>query len=581
MKSIQFRLAARTDAAGKFKPDAPLEGNEDNMFVDCLLNDEKKGAFMGDDVVELSKTGCLMVVADGMGGMNAGEVASDIAIKTVERYFAPGKITESICHNTKSRISYLEEVVVAADAAIKADSRNNPEHEGMGSTIILAWLLDGEICLTWCGDSRAYLFRPGVGLRQVSKDHSYVQGLVDEGKISIDQAFDHPYGNIVTRSLGDPDKKAKPESNHFKVYKDDIFLLCSDGLSGVLRDRKTYKDGRRIDTENIEDIISENRQSMVECRDALFDAAQRNEWYDNVTVVLCEIIRGETAPDGDVELQNEYLPNDSVGNGKKSRRLKYILMVASLLILVGGGFFVKDYCRLKNEQKDRDFFEQCYDVNGYRSYLRQFKNGQYKSQAELFIEQFVKDSIEFINKQRIENDLEKIDESGSDSKNLKSTLDPKDKNSQKGTTDKVTDSVPEVKGQLSLSSTLTPVPEPEKNNAPNELQEKQNNPVTALTADNEQEAMSEFNRDPNKEKCVEYLIRFGGQNYDHTKNTVDWLKGYFAKRIRKCKTLNELSEIELEFEQIVSRIPAEIQKGFKIDKYSMDAQIRDMKKKLG
>lgn len=342
MKTLQFRLAARTDAAGKYNPEAPLEGNEDNMFVDSFLEDAKKGAFLGDEVVDLSEKGCLMVVADGMGGMNAGEVASDIAIKTVMEYFSPEKVTKDLCSDSKARIKYMEDVVTAADKAIKTDSKTNREHEGMGSTIILAWLCDGEMCLTWCGDSRAYLFRPGKGLRQVSKDHSYVQELMDQGKITENEAFDHPYGNIVTRSLGDPEKKAVPDSLSFKVYEGDVFMLCSDGLSGVLRDHKTFVDGQRVDTENLEDIISENRHSMVDCRDRLFEAAYRNEWYDNVTAILCEIVQGEPAPEEneDVEPTQNEIPTletneTNVLTHKRPKPKFFLLALAALLLVIG------------------------------------------------------------------------------------------------------------------------------------------------------------------------------------------------------------------------------------------------------
>lgn len=389
MDGIKFRLAARTDAAGKYNPNAPLEGNEDNMFVDCFLDDNKQGVFMGDVIVDLSERGCLMVVADGMGGMNAGEVASDIAIKTVEKYFAPGKLDEKVFKDSKSRISYMEEVVVAADAAIKADSTSNPEHEGMGSTIIMAWLCDNEICLTWCGDSRAYLFRPGQGFWQVSKDHSYVQGLVDEGKITEVEAFDHPYGNIITRSLGDPDKKARPESRSFKVYQDDIFMLCSDGLSGVVRDRKTYRDGQRLDTDNLEDIIAENRESMAECRDRLFEAAQRNDWYDNVTAILCEIVQGEPAPKGNKG--NEPIPNTTSSEGFygsnnapnfKRKRLK-ILWFTILIVLLGAVGFLT--WSLLNRYEDDDCYQKCKDGQSIAlcdEYLEEHPNGKYREEVE-------------------------------------------------------------------------------------------------------------------------------------------------------------------------------------------------------
>lgn len=349
MSAIQFRLAARTDAAGKYNPNAPWEGNEDNMFVDSDLAKDNLGEFTTDKVVNLSDRGCLMVVADGMGGMNAGEVASAIAIKTVMEHFTPERLTDAICKDSKTRIRYLETVVVAADSAIKKDSRNNPDHEGMGSTIILAWLCDDEICLTWCGDSRAYLFHPDTGLAQVSKDHSYVQGLVDDGKITEIEAFDHPYGNIITRSLGDPDKKAKPESKCFKVEKGDVFMLCSDGLSGVLRDRKTYdEEGRRLDSNNLEDIIVEHRKSMTECMDSLYEAAQRNDWYDNVTVVLCEIVnsdpiieKAEPVVDSDSSASIPLPASDaSVGgdttDSTRRNRLILFVLIAVVAFTLGG-----------------------------------------------------------------------------------------------------------------------------------------------------------------------------------------------------------------------------------------------------
>ncbi len=294
MKRIQFRLTAYTDPAGKRTEQPPLYGNEDNFFVDADLSDEEQGKFVTDEPEQLSDAGCLMVIADGMGGMNAGEIASKIAVDTVKELFAPGRLPADAVATAKSREHYMEQVVVAADTAIKTEARKNPEYEGMGSTIVMVWLCDGQASVTWCGDSRAYLFREPEGIRQVSKDHSYVQSLVDDGKITEAVAFDHPYGNIITRSLGDPEKKARADSKTIPVCKGDILLVCSDGLNGVLRDRKTYDDkGNLFPGENLEDLIRANRSSMATCREALWRAAESAEWYDNVTAILCEILEGE------------------------------------------------------------------------------------------------------------------------------------------------------------------------------------------------------------------------------------------------------------------------------------------------
>ncbi|MCM1177023.1 MAG: protein phosphatase 2C domain-containing protein [Clostridium sp.] len=332
---IKFRIAAYTDPAGKWNEDAPKKGNEDDLFVDADLSTEVQGQFMADEVISLSKAGCLLAVADGMGGMNAGEVASAIAIKTVKSAFCKDKITEEVLSSTHSRTRYLEKTVIEADAAIKKKSTKDKDCEGMGSTIILAWLYDNQLTVTWCGDSRAYIYRDGKGIRQVSKDHSYVQGLVDAGSITEEQAFDHPYGNIITKSLGDPDKKAAPDSMTVPIYKGDIILLCSDGLSGVLRDRKSYdSDGQLLPGETLEDIISSNRSSMTECRESLWQAAENAGWYDNVTAILCEIVDGEDNTGKQVtENDNRSIEKSFINVRLSKKSLKITVLVCIALLL--------------------------------------------------------------------------------------------------------------------------------------------------------------------------------------------------------------------------------------------------------
>ena len=294
MKQIRFRLAAYTDPAGKRNNEAPLYGNEDNLFVDADLSNGIQGEFVTDQEELLHDKGCLMVVTDGMGGMNAGEVASEIAIQTVLESFTVERLSQASIATAEERQKYMEDVVVSADAAIKNSAKPHPEYEGMGSTIVMAWLYGNEVTVTWCGDSRAYIYRDSEGIVQISKDHSYVQQLVDEGMEEY-KAFDHPYGNIITRSLGDPVNIAKPDSKSVPIYKGDIILVCSDGLNGVLRDRKTYDfENKLLPGDNIEDIIRANRTSMLACREALWQAAEKAEWYDNVTAILCEIIDGDS-----------------------------------------------------------------------------------------------------------------------------------------------------------------------------------------------------------------------------------------------------------------------------------------------
>lgn len=299
---VNFQLVAYTDAAGKYTPGAYLNGNEDNFYIDDDLKDDMPCSVKPGEVINLSDEGMIMAVADGMGGMNAGEVASDIAVKTVKEYFTSTCISAEHSSTYEKRREYLEKVIIECDRRIKTDAKSNPEHNGMGSTIILAWMAHGEITISWLGDSRAYRYNPAYGLQALSKDHSYVQELVDKGVITYEQSFDHPQGNIVVRSLGDISSKPQPESRNYTVAKDDIFMLCSDGLSGVLRDRKAINPttGMPYQEENIEDVIASNYVDICRCREALFEAAERGDWYDNVTVVLCKILSvgGEAFPTG-------------------------------------------------------------------------------------------------------------------------------------------------------------------------------------------------------------------------------------------------------------------------------------------
>ena len=343
MKQIRFRLTAYTDPAGKRNDTPPLYGNEDNLFVDADLSNAVQGRFMSDRTESLSDYGCLMAVADGMGGANAGEVASAIAVETVKRYFAPEKLTPAIVATAESRERYMERVVAAADEAIKRGARTDPACEGMGSTLILMWLCADSVTVTWCGDSRAYLFRESEGLRQISKDHSYVQSLVDEGKITAEEAFDHPYGNIITRSLGDPEKKARPDSVTIPVYRDDILMLCSDGLSGVLRDRPACdRNGNPYPGKTIEELVRANRDSMQACREALWHAAEEADWYDNVTAILCRIEQGEEAPPTCVGAETPDLlrTRSFVHFRLRKRTLRIVGCVVSLLVLTGALVFV-------------------------------------------------------------------------------------------------------------------------------------------------------------------------------------------------------------------------------------------------
>lgn len=365
-KHIIFRMAAWTDAAGKYDSNAPLEGNEDNYYIDDDLGDNTPSHWVADEDIVLSDYGMLMAVADGMGGMNAGEVASQIAHDTVAEFFAPGKITTQLAATHESRSRYMEDIVRETDRRIKADAHSNGGHKGMGSTLIMAWIVNGELTLTWIGDSRAYRFNPATGIELLSRDHSYVQELADKGIITYEQTFEHPQGNIVTRSLGDTSQKAKPESRLFKVYDNDIFLLCSDGLSGVLRDKKTYdENGQLYPGDNIEDVIANHQTSLRECREALWKAAENADWYDNVTAILCKISSGagDSVAHGQTKenhnsLNTQENPLNKTFDGftirvSRKKLVFFCIVCFSLFCGVLAGLFINGKTKKKEEPKPK------------------------------------------------------------------------------------------------------------------------------------------------------------------------------------------------------------------------------------
>lgn len=273
MGTIKFELTAATDL-GRVRGN-----NEDNFIVspDIAANDWMIPA--PDTILSLGKLGALLVVADGMGGMNAGEVASSIAVDTVKEFFDSARLAELDIQNEKAVCNYLVSVVRTADSNIIRHANAHPETSGMGTTLVLAWILDKKVFVCWCGDSRCYSFHKKTGLRQLSKDHSYVQDLVDSGKLAPELAFDHPESNIITRSLGNNERPAEPDVCVFPVHDGELFFVCSDGLSGLLRDNEMQ-------------AILEGNDNLVECRKTLLNGALEAGGYDNVTLAACQIVSG-------------------------------------------------------------------------------------------------------------------------------------------------------------------------------------------------------------------------------------------------------------------------------------------------
>jgi PPM family protein phosphatase len=210
----------------------------------------------------------LLAVADGMGGMAAGDLASAIVIEAIGPLEAD--------HADGQLVDVLRAAIEDASARIRAAVAEDPTRDGMGTTLtaVLFSVTGSEIALAHVGDSRAYLVRDGV-LQQMTKDDTFVQMLVDEGVITADQASSHPRRAVVTQALqGDP---VEPAYSTMTPQAGDRWLLCSDGLSNVVRE------------ETIAEVLAGSPE-RTDAAHRLVDLARRAGGPDNITVVVADIV---------------------------------------------------------------------------------------------------------------------------------------------------------------------------------------------------------------------------------------------------------------------------------------------------
>lgn len=210
----------------------------------------------------------LFIVADGMGGHKAGEVASRMAIEIISK-----KLIESLKNlilDDKGIQDLIKESIFLANEEIYQKSLEDEKFSGMGTTVILAYVTDNKIFIGHVGDSRAYLLREGV-LHQITQDHTLVEELIKNGSISREEAKHHPQRNIITRAVG-TSKNIDLDLIIEQKYKDDILLLCSDGLTNMLKD------------EEIRESLLTNKDIQIACEDLIRLSNDRGG-YDNITVL--------------------------------------------------------------------------------------------------------------------------------------------------------------------------------------------------------------------------------------------------------------------------------------------------------
>jgi serine/threonine protein phosphatase PrpC len=228
----------------------------------------------------------LWIVADGMGGHAGGSTASQLAVKAVNDHIASAARSFS---DFRSRIDQVKELlrsaVAAADSLIRATADTTPDLKGMGTTIVIALFCPGpepSIALAHVGDSRAYLIRASC-ISALTTDHSFVQRLVSEGRISQDEARTHPQQNVLLRAVG-VEEPLPPDITIHSLHPHDIVMLCTDGLTKMLEEQ------------DILDCVLAFQRSPDEMCRQLIDAANARGGKDNTTVIVIAPIEPTAVP---------------------------------------------------------------------------------------------------------------------------------------------------------------------------------------------------------------------------------------------------------------------------------------------
>ncbi len=244
------------------------------------LTDAGRVREKNEDAIGFDSALGLVVLADGMGGHRGGEIASNMTVDTIiselqqrlpeietgEIDEASGFAMESIC---------IQDAVVSANELVYKTAEENPEHKGMGTTIVVLQFYNNSFSLAHIGDSRCYRLRNDK-LEQITKDHSLLQELIDRGFYTPEEARNSMNKNLVTRALG-IDPIVMPDIQEDIVLKNDIYLLCSDGLTDLVEDNDIYL------------TIKQFSANLEEAAKRLITKANQKGGKDNISVMLCRI----------------------------------------------------------------------------------------------------------------------------------------------------------------------------------------------------------------------------------------------------------------------------------------------------
>lgn len=336
-EAIELFIAARTEV-GK------IRGHNEDDFLVCRNIDANEWFFESKPII-LGGKGAVVAIADGMGGENAGEIASRISMETVKQRFS--NLPQNP-YSDREACDLLEDIILNAHKDIVNDAAINPTHARMGTTIILAWFVKQSVHIAWVGDSRCYLLRKGR-LSLLTDDHAPVWDMVRKGKISAEEARAHPDSNFISQHLGQKRDALKPDTKTLMLQRNDTLLLCSDGLNSMISDTQ------------IEAVLNEST-SLQNSASNLVEAANQAGGHDNTTVLLVKLngeqeldtLLGNNQTQKTVNHDLESIP-EMPPLPKKSKRINILGWLILIAVIVLAAWLANNFYRSSFFNSDKQY----------------------------------------------------------------------------------------------------------------------------------------------------------------------------------------------------------------------------------
>ena len=283
--------------------------DKNNIFQKDVIGNVRTAQEDSHDIAALTPNGDVFVVCDGMGGHVGGKQASSIAVKSIIDYLKKERYSQPV--------QALNDALQFANMQILGYANEHPELKGMGTTACIVLLQNSEAYIAHVGDSRIYLYLgKEKQLHRITKDHSYVQTLVDAGQITDEEAEHHPNKNRILKALGiKPD--LAPSFDRVRPKNGDVFLICSDGLSGMVPDS------------TMRDVLVQNT-SIEHKGETLINLALEAGGLDNITLELIQIANSPHSK----SIFRSYNPTSSKPSTHNKRRYIFIILIAAVIALL-------------------------------------------------------------------------------------------------------------------------------------------------------------------------------------------------------------------------------------------------------